>query len=123
MIARTIFLSRPVDFIVVTPKSIEPTQVTRHRLDPTALPLVNGEAPIEDRGPGSGQRSLRAVQCEDFIERARTDARQGRLNLPKRRKVVLGFAQAARDYLEKLGERPTYSKEASANPGSSDPLL
>lgn len=43
-------------------------------------------------------------QCEDFIERARTDARHGRLNLPKRRKVVLGFAQAARDYLGKLGE-------------------
>ncbi len=43
-------------------------------------------------------------QAEDFIERARTDARHGRLNLPKRRKVVLGFAQAARDYLDRLGE-------------------
>lgn len=43
-------------------------------------------------------------RAEDFIERARTDARQGRLNLPQRRKVVLGFAQAARDYLDKLGE-------------------
>ncbi|MGH8627573.1 MAG: tyrosine-type recombinase/integrase, partial [Gammaproteobacteria bacterium] len=38
------------------------------------------------------------------IERARTDARHGRLNLPKRRKVVLGFAQAGQDYLAKLEE-------------------
>lgn len=43
-------------------------------------------------------------QAEDFIERARTDARHGRLNLPKGRKVVLGFAQAIGDYLDKLGE-------------------
>ncbi len=43
-------------------------------------------------------------QCEDFIERARTDARHGRLNLPKRRKLVLGFAQAARDYIDRLRE-------------------
>jgi hypothetical protein len=30
------------------------------------------------------------TQAEDFIEKARTEARQGRLNLPKGRKVVLG---------------------------------
>lgn len=44
------------------------------------------------------------THAEKFIENARTDARHGRLNLPKRRKVVLAFAQAARDYLDKLGE-------------------
>lgn len=41
-------------------------------------------------------------QAEKFIEQARTDARQGRLNLPKGRKIVLGFKEAAEKYLEKL---------------------
>lgn len=41
-------------------------------------------------------------QAEKFIEQARTDARQQRLNLPKGRKVVLGFRDAANKYLEKL---------------------
>ncbi len=41
-------------------------------------------------------------QAEDFIEKVRTDARAGRLNLPKGRKVVLGFRQAAERYLAML---------------------
>ncbi len=41
-------------------------------------------------------------QAEDFIEKVRTDARAGRLNLPKGRKVVLGFRQAAEKYLVML---------------------
>jgi Phage integrase SAM-like domain len=41
-------------------------------------------------------------QAEQFIEQARTQARQGRLNLPKGRKVVLGFRDAAEKYLERL---------------------
>jgi hypothetical protein len=32
------------------------------------------------------------TQAEAFMDKARTEARQGRLNLPKGRKVVLGFA-------------------------------
>lgn len=44
------------------------------------------------------------TQAEAFMEKARTEARQGRLNLPKGRKVVLGFAQAALAYLDKLAE-------------------
>jgi hypothetical protein len=43
-------------------------------------------------------------QCEQFIEQARTDARQGRLNLPKGRKVALGFREAADQYLQKCQE-------------------
>jgi integrase len=38
-------------------------------------------------------------QAEDFIEKARTDARTGRLNLPRGRKMVFGFRQAAEQYL------------------------
>ncbi len=41
-------------------------------------------------------------QAEKFIEQVKTDARQQRLNLPKGRKVVLGFREAAEKYLEKL---------------------
>jgi hypothetical protein len=41
-------------------------------------------------------------QCEQFMEQARTDARRGRLNLPRGRKTALGFRQAAAQYLEKL---------------------
>jgi integrase len=40
--------------------------------------------------------------AEDFIAKARLDAREGRLNLPKRRKVALTFAEAAPRYIERL---------------------
>ena len=40
--------------------------------------------------------------CEDFIAKARQDARNGRLNLPKRRKVALTFAEAAKQYIKNL---------------------
>ena len=36
------------------------------------------------------------------VFQARTDARKGRLNLPKGRKVALGFREAAKNYLVKL---------------------
>lgn len=51
-----------------------------------------------------GMESARVTreQCESAIEKLRTEAREGRLNLPKGRKVALGFRQAAEKYLEKL---------------------
>ncbi len=53
-----------------------------------------------------GRESERVTrqQAEDYIESVRTDARHGRLNLPKGRKLTLGFRQAAIKYLEKLEE-------------------
>lgn len=42
------------------------------------------------------------TQAEEFIEKARQDAKAGRLNLPKGRKIALGFAEAAGKYLVKL---------------------
>ncbi|MGH8644401.1 MAG: tyrosine-type recombinase/integrase [Gammaproteobacteria bacterium] len=51
---------------------------------------------------GKGSDGVTRQQAEDFIEKARTDARQGRLNLPKGRKMVLGFGKAAAGYLVKL---------------------
>jgi hypothetical protein len=44
------------------------------------------------------------TQAEEFIEKARRDAREGRLHLPKAPKIALGFREAATGYLEKLAE-------------------
>ncbi len=42
------------------------------------------------------------TQAEEFIEKARQDAKAGRLNLPKGRKLALSFVEAADKYLVKL---------------------
>ena len=42
------------------------------------------------------------TQAEEFIDKARQDAKAGRLNLPKGRKLALTFSEAANQYLEKL---------------------
>jgi integrase len=42
------------------------------------------------------------TQAEEFIEKARQDAKAGRLNLPKGRKTALSFTEAADKYLVKL---------------------
>ncbi len=42
------------------------------------------------------------TQAEEFIERVRTDARAGRLSLPKGRKLARTFGGAAADYLDRL---------------------
>lgn len=44
------------------------------------------------------------TQAEEFIEKVRQDAKAARLNLPKGRKLALGFADAAAKYLAKLEE-------------------
>jgi integrase len=59
-----------------------------------------------------GQRIHRAIgresegvtrqQAEDYIENVRTEARHGRLNLPKGRKLAIGFREAVSKYLPKL---------------------
>ncbi len=51
---------------------------------------------------GKESEGVTRKQAEDFIEQSRTDARKGRLNLPKGRKVVLGFRESAEKYLVKL---------------------
>jgi len=63
---------------------------------------------------GKESEGVTRKQAEDFIEQSRTDARKGRLNLPKGRKVVLGFRQAAEEYLikiEKENGKDLYSKK------------
>ena len=44
------------------------------------------------------------TQAEEFIEKARQDAKVGRLNLPKGRKLSLPFREAADKYLTKLAQ-------------------
>lgn len=43
-------------------------------------------------------------QCEQFITKARTEAREGRLSLPAGRKTPLGFSTAADDYVKRMKE-------------------
>lgn len=50
---------------------------------------------------GKESEGVTRKQTEDLIAKLRTDARNGRLNLPKGRKVILSFTEAANKYLEK----------------------
>lgn len=51
---------------------------------------------------GLESEGVTLTQAEQFIEQLRTEARASRLNLPKGRKVALGFSRAADDYLKRL---------------------
>jgi hypothetical protein len=85
-------------------------RITEHGITFERLPNKDGVYSVNimvdgqriHRRIGKESAGVTREQCEQFIEKARTDARQGRLNLPKGRTVALGFAQAAAKYLEKL---------------------
>jgi integrase len=62
--------------------------------------MVDGER--IHRVIGKESDGVTRKQAEDFIQKVRTDAREGRLNLPKGRKLTLGFRSAADKYLEIL---------------------
>lgn len=74
--------------------------------------LKNGDGRYKINVMVDGQRIHRVVgkesegvtrlQAEDVIAKLRTDARHGRLNLPKGRKLHFTFAEAANKYLDKL---------------------
>ena len=51
---------------------------------------------------GRESEGVTRQQAEDYIQNARTEARHGRLNLPKGRKLTIGFRQASEKYLQKL---------------------
>ncbi|MCD6047078.1 MAG: xerC 1 [Gammaproteobacteria bacterium] len=73
--------------------------------------LKNGDGKFTINIMVDGQRIHRVVgkesegvtrqQAEDLISSFRTDARHGRLNLPKGRKTVFSFKEAAEKYLER----------------------
>ncbi len=72
--------------------------------------LENGDGRFYINIMVDGQRVHRVVgkesegvtrqQVEDIISKLRSDARQGRLNLPKGRKTVFSFKEASEKYLE-----------------------
>jgi integrase len=53
---------------------------------------------------GRESEGVTRTQAEDFIEKARTDARSHRLSLPKGRKLAVTFDAAADDYVKLLDE-------------------
>ena len=73
---------------------------------------LNGDGLFTVNVMVSGQRIHRVIgresdgttrtQAEEYIEKVKQDAKAGRLNLPKGRKIELGFAEAAGKYLTKL---------------------
>ncbi len=80
----------------------------------TAERLATGDIRYSVNIMVDGQRIHRVIgkesdgvnrsQAEEFIEKARSDAREGRLSLPPRRKTYLTFTEAADKYLEQLEE-------------------
>ena len=75
--------------------------------------MVDGER--IHRVIGRESEGTTRTQAEEFIEAKRTEAREGRLQLPKGRKTHLTFAKAAKLYLEsekEIGAKDLVSKEA-----------
>ena len=87
-------------------------KITEHGI--TAHRLPNGDARYSVNVMVDGQRIHRVIgcesdgvtrtQCEDFILAKRTDAREGRLSLPKGRKTHPTFSAAADTYLRRMDE-------------------
>lgn len=86
--------------------------ITEHGI--TAARLKNGDVCYSVNVMVDGRRIHRVIgtesdgvsrtQCEEFIERARSDARAGRLGLARGRKLSLTFSGAADDYLKRMEE-------------------
>lgn len=64
--------------------------------------MVDGER--IHRVIGKQSEGMTRTQCEKFIERVRTEAREGRLSLSKGRKLHLTFADAFQKYVQRLEE-------------------
>jgi hypothetical protein len=67
------------------------------------------------RNLGRESDGVTRTTAEEFISKIRHDAREGRLHLPKRRKVPLTLAGAAPLYLDRLREEG--GKEIGNSPG------
>jgi len=61
---------------------------------------------------GRESEGVTRAQAEAYIEQSRTDARHGRLNLPKARKTPLTFAEAAERYVDRQIEEGGKNVEA-----------
>jgi integrase len=106
----------PLRFARLTRPSIRALRfsekITEHGI--TAERLKDGDTRYSVNVMVDGERIHRVIgresdgttrtQAEAFIAKARSDARDGRLALPKGRKTQLSFAVAAESYLKKLRE-------------------
>ncbi len=111
----------PLRFSRLTRPAIRKLQagqrITEHGI--TAEGLPDGDVRYSINVMVDGQRIHRVVgresdgttrtQAEDFIAKTRTEAKEGRLNLPRGRKIHLTFAKAAKLYLE--GEKEAGGKD------------
>ena len=87
-------------------------KITEHCI--TAKRLGNGDIRYSVNIMVEGERIHRVIgkesegttrtQCEEFIERVRTEAREDRLSLSKGRKLHLTFAEASQKYVQRLEE-------------------
>ena len=85
-------------------------KITEHGI--TAEQLTNGDIRYSVNIMVDGQRIHRVIgresdgvtrtQCEEFITNKRTEAREGRLSLPKGRKAHPTFSKAAGEYIQRL---------------------
>ena len=76
--------------------------------------LANGDGVFSVNVMADGQRIHRVIgresegvtrtQAEEFIEKVRSEARDGRLSLPRGRKTQFSFAESAKKYLDRLEE-------------------
>lgn len=64
--------------------------------------MVDGER--IHRAIGRESEGTTRTQAEQFIERVRRDAREGRLSLPRGRKLALSFQRAAERYVARLAD-------------------
>jgi len=64
--------------------------------------MVNGER--VHRRMGTESQGVTLTEAQELLEKLKTDARHGRLNLPKGRKLHLTFQEAADKYLKRLEE-------------------
>ena len=106
----------PLRFASLTRPAIRKLQagerITEHGI--TAEGLVDGDVRYSINVMVDGQRIHRVIgretdrvtrtQAEELIAKLRTDAREGRLQLPKGRKTALTFAKAADSYLKRIRE-------------------
>ena len=92
-------------------RALEPGQyIVEHGIRAEAI--AGGDVRYKVEFKADGQKIKRTIglrsegvtrhQCEQFVETARTHAREDRLNLPKGRKRHVTFKQGAADYLKRL---------------------
>ncbi len=87
-------------------------KITEHGI--TFERLANGDGAFSVNVMADGHRIHRVIgresegvtrtRAEEFIEKVRSEAREGRLSLPPGRKTQLSFAEAAQKYVDRLEE-------------------